>query len=666
MYAFIVRPFGTKKNTKGVDVDFDDVEAKLIRPALAALPDVQGGTTALIVEQGNIRTDMFQLLVTADLVIADISKHNANVYYELGIRHALRRGLTFLIRHSDDEVPFDVKTDRYFSYNAANPAASVGALAAALRATIGGDRTNSPVFQLLPELREPDFAALHIVPRAFAESVQLAARSKHKGDLALFGEECRGRPWEGGALRLVGEAQFRLKSYEGARITWEAVKHARPEDVLANQRLATIYQKLGQIDLSDLAIERVLRGTQVTAQDLAEAYALAASNKKRRWVESWSAGDSAGRTRRALQSPLLEAARKDYYAGFKASLDQFYPGLNALALVCIECELADLHPEDWSAKWATEDEAERELGLLKNRRERLAAAVETCFEAADQRNPNDRWLTISRADFALLRGKSGLRLEQIYRNALANAEVFDISSLDAQLNIFRDLGLYADGVAAAATVVEEIRAAGGPAFAVSATAAAPPRILLFTGHRVDSPQRKTPRFPAQSEAVARKMIEDAVAAERVTAGGTISGIAGGASGGDILFHEVCAGLEIPIRVFLAAPRDAFVAASVQDSQNGADWVQRFDRLVQTHPSRHLGDSLDVPSWHAASGDPSAVWSRNNLWMLHNALDHGAAQMTLIALWNGEGGDGPGGTEDMIRRAQQRGARVIILDAKKLI
>jgi hypothetical protein len=40
--------------------------------------------------QGNIRLDMFQRLLTADLVIADISIQNANVYYELGVRHALR------------------------------------------------------------------------------------------------------------------------------------------------------------------------------------------------------------------------------------------------------------------------------------------------------------------------------------------------------------------------------------------------------------------------------------------------------------------------------------------------------------------------------------------------------------------------------------------------
>jgi hypothetical protein len=52
-------------------------------------------------------------------------------------------------------------------------------------------------------------------------------------------------------------------------------------------------------------------------------------------------------------------------------------------------------------------------------------------------------------------------------------------------------------------------------------------------------------------------------------------------------------------------------------------------------------------------------------MLNNALVYGASRVTLVALWNGEGGDGPGGTQDMIDTARTRGAKVVILDAKPL-
>src|SRR3977135_2535061 len=92
MRAFIIRPFGTRKG-----IDFDAVENKLIGPALRSI-GAEGGTTAEIIEAGNIRIDMFQQLLIADLVIADITTNNPNAFYELGIRHALQEKRTFLIR----------------------------------------------------------------------------------------------------------------------------------------------------------------------------------------------------------------------------------------------------------------------------------------------------------------------------------------------------------------------------------------------------------------------------------------------------------------------------------------------------------------------------------------------------------------------------------------
>jgi len=82
--AFIVRPFGPRSG-----IDFDAVDTRLIQPALEK-SEIEGATTGVILEAGNIREDMFQQLLVADLVVADVSVHNANVFYELGIRHALQ------------------------------------------------------------------------------------------------------------------------------------------------------------------------------------------------------------------------------------------------------------------------------------------------------------------------------------------------------------------------------------------------------------------------------------------------------------------------------------------------------------------------------------------------------------------------------------------------
>src|ERR1700741_2002258 len=143
MNVFIVRPFGTKSG-----IDFDRIETDLIRPAIEQA-GLTGGTTGQFIQQGNIRTDMFEQLLTADLVIADVSIHNANVFYELGVRHALRDKRTFLIRCrrddvAPDEIPFDLKTDRYLSYPKDDPAACLDQLVAGLRQTIGSESQDSP------------------------------------------------------------------------------------------------------------------------------------------------------------------------------------------------------------------------------------------------------------------------------------------------------------------------------------------------------------------------------------------------------------------------------------------------------------------------------------------------------------------------------------------
>lgn len=104
MRAFIVRPFGVKAG-----INFDRIEQELIDPVLSSLniSRIIGGD---VFEAGILREDMLQQLLVSDLVIADITVQNANIFYELGLRHALREKNTFFIRAKSsaaDAVPFD-------------------------------------------------------------------------------------------------------------------------------------------------------------------------------------------------------------------------------------------------------------------------------------------------------------------------------------------------------------------------------------------------------------------------------------------------------------------------------------------------------------------------------------------------------------------------------
>lgn len=175
--------------------------------------------------------------------------------------------------------------------------------------------------------------------------------------------------------------------------------------------------------------------------------------------------------------------------------------------------------------------------------------------------------------------------------------------------------------------------------------------MLFTGHMIDAANRKVPRFPARAEAAARAAIREAV--RPLTAHGQLTvGVAGGASGGDILFHEVCAELGVATRLRLALPVTEFIEQSVEPA--GKDWVRRFHILVE-----RLGpENVRVMGEHDGllEGSTENIWQRANLWMVEEVLRL-APERTLLALWDGRGGDGPGGTEHLVTTASHYGIRV---------
>ena len=316
-HAFVIRPFGIKKDREGNEVNFDRVYEKMIRPALEEV-QFSGGSMGEIKVAGNIREDMFRLIFSADLVICDLSIHNANVFYELGIRHALRRNRTILLRDESlsDEIPFDLQTDRYFTYKAQKPGNFKEKLTEIIQATLKSDRQwDSPVFAALAGLQEPALESQ--APAEFRNEVERAQAARLKGWLRLLSEEVRMREFSWAGLRLVAKAQFHLKDFKGSRKSWEEVRKYYPADIESNLHLASIYERLfrrgprkalfkltrkaakapeamdipemirpedrGLFELSNQAIENVLRNPMATIQELTEALTLKGRNYKTRW-----------------------------------------------------------------------------------------------------------------------------------------------------------------------------------------------------------------------------------------------------------------------------------------------------------------------------------------------------------------------------------------------
>jgi hypothetical protein len=655
MHVFIVRPFGTKEG-----IDFDEVENRIIAPALEGREATTWGTTGIIAEQGNIRADMMDRLLTADLVIADISIHNANVYYELGVRHALRHRPTILIRCSGHDVPFDLKTDRYLAYDLADPSGSAAKLRETIDATLQSQNADSPVYQLLPDLEPRDGAAYVSTPREFSEAVERARASGDRARLALLADEARSERWHLPGERLVGRALFKCNAMRPAMVVWERVREQRPDDVEANLLLGTIFQRRGDLPRSEQALARVLQGPAGAAAR-AEALALRGRNLKDRWKDAWKEEDDVpARQCAALRSDLLLQSFEAYRDGFLEDANHYFPGLNALALSVILTELARAHPEVWGARFEDEDMAELALRRHRRTRDKLAAAVEIALDAAQARGKRtgevDDWLALSVADHRFLTSARASYVKQGYLDAAQRVSGFNPQSTALQLQIYVELGIRPAMSAAA------LEALGYPD-GVPVTAAAlaeHPRVIVSTGHRMDVPGRASPRFPLAMEDVARQAIADAVRKEQQAANGPVSGICGLASGNDILFHEVCQALGVPTVAGLALSRSDFMRRSVQDSEG--EWVERYRALCNRLDPEELGES--VPSW-VSGVDDSYVFQRCNMWLLEQAFAQENAEVTLIALWNGAEGDGPGGTADMVQIARERGAKVVILDTREL-
>jgi hypothetical protein len=142
------------------------------------------------------------------------------------------------------------------------------------------------------------------------------------------------------------------------------------------------------------------------------------------------------------------------------------------------------------------------------------------------------------------------------------------------------------------------------------------------------------------------------------------GIAGGACGSDILFHEICESLGIPTQLFLALPQDKFQVESV--NRGGPDWVERYLRLCQRVTPRVLAESKELPRWLVDKKDYD-IWQRNNFWMMFNALAGDSRRQTLIALYNRDRDpDGPGGTAHLVNEASNWGFKTLELDARELL
>lgn len=647
-HVFVVMPFGVKEG-----IDFNRVYGDFIRPALeeAGFEVFRADESR---EAGNIRTDMFQELLLADLVVADLSIDNPNAWYELGVRHALRRRGVIQIKCRQG-IPFDVSTDRSLSYHLkdgvpdpqfiSEDKSALGTMATNTMASWRG-RQLSPVYLHLPELEEPCWDKF--VRQKSNEFWDMfcdwrnrlkAARQKRlPGDIMVLAEQAPTRVLAMHAFRDAAESMMGLGQFEFALEQIEKALALKPDDLRSRRCKGTL---LGRLKRSAEAMVW-LKALVEEYRDDAECWSLLGRAEKEEWIGRWRRERASVLQMRAEaqdEEQHLREAIEPYVEGFRSDPGHYYSGINALTLLHL-------------LKHLTGDDGEP--GLREAMEGGVRWAVNCALEKEKRTRENeDFYARATLAELEVLTSDASI-VEKAYKHAAAAGECswFALNSSRQQLLILRDLGFRPAEVASGLKVLD--RALDK---LERKELSLPRKVFLFSGHMIDAADRAEPRFPPACEAIARQAI--AAKLDALGAGAEDLALCSGACGGDLLFAECC--LERRLKLELRLPFDVplFIEESVAFA--GESWRDRFFKVCQ-HPNTTL---------YIMTGELGATprnlnpYERTNLWQLYTALSFGFDKVHFMCLWNRRGGDGPGGTQHMHDAVKKRSGHVYVLDTNVL-
>jgi hypothetical protein len=182
-------------------------------------------------------------------------------------------------------------------------------------------------------------------------------------------------------------------------------------------------------------------------------------------------------------------------------------------------------------------------------------------------------------------------------------------------------------------------------------------VLLFSGHMIDAPDRAVPRFPASKEPIAAAAIAKLLDSSEIGTGPGDLAICGGACGGDLMFAEACLARSAALELYIPFDEATFLEKSVDYA--GAPWRERYVAAKARATLHVMPDERGPPP----PGDNA--YERNNMWMLDEAARFGAEKMVFICLWDGQGGDGPGGARHLMDEAGRRTKRIHWIDTRTL-
>jgi hypothetical protein len=384
--CFVVMGFGKKTDYQtGRVLDLDKSYQYIIKPA-AEEAGLDCKRADEIIHSGLIDVPMYEYLLTADVVIADISTSNANAFYELGVRHALRPYTTITIAEDKMIFPFDVSRLAVRRYHHLGEGIDFGEvmrmkteLTEAIRTILKKPEKDSPVYAFFSDLDPParrkiEAAVAQSSPAAMVTAANDASNPTMK------------------VLMDQANAAIANNGFETAKTLLTLVRPMAPRDPYVLQRLAFVTFKSKQPDeLSALqAAGLILAELSPEISTDTETLGLWSSIHKRSWELTKNPDD--------LNTGILACEK-----GFYLNNDE-YTGIN----------LAFLY--DLRASLSKGSEAAADRVLAARIRRRVLSICEALLAAPAQNPERQFWALVT-----LAQAQTGLGCEAKAQELLAQA-----------------------------------------------------------------------------------------------------------------------------------------------------------------------------------------------------------------------------------------------------
>lgn len=370
--CFVIMPFDKKTDPAGgPDIDFDRIYKNALEPAIndAGMDPIRADEERT---GGIIHKPMFERLLLCDYALADLTTANANVFYELGVRHTARPRTTLTIFAKQQPIPFDVNYLRSLPYELGKNNIFEEKEAGRLRSqvaeklrelrdlTVNQAPVDSPVFTLLSDWQPGDISRLKT--DVFRDRAQANEQFKRRlADIREKNKKEQTSPEAHTELKEFRDELGPLDAVDAVTVVdlmlsyralgdWDgmiALFNDMPEtlkrQILVREQLGFAYNRRAgeNKDLSDRTKAlRILTDVAEQQGPSSETLGLIGRIHKDEWKETIEAGD----TFAAIGH--LDQAINAYRRGFLADQRDAYPGINLLTLLDIQGEKDSMAEKD--------------------------------------------------------------------------------------------------------------------------------------------------------------------------------------------------------------------------------------------------------------------------------------------------------------------------------